>query len=153
MPLVVGVGRRDRRDDAAGLLVVAEVSGRDRRCDVGSVETPVQLLDAWSGRDVVVVVDATRSHKSPGDVTVADASDHELPARMGGGGSHALDVAAVVELGRALERLPRRLVVVGIEAADTTAGLGLTPPVAAALDTAVGEVVGLLDQFATEGVG
>jgi hydrogenase maturation protease len=52
-----------------------------------------------------------------------------------------LGVPEAVELARALDRLPARLVLVGVELADVTAGAGLTEAVARAVDRAAAEVL------------
>jgi hydrogenase maturation protease len=52
-------------------------------------------------------------------------------------GTHALGLAEAIALGRALERLPARLVVVGVEASETDSGHGLSPAVAGAVDEVI----------------
>ncbi|MGB8649776.1 MAG: peptidase M52, partial [Mycobacteriales bacterium] len=65
-------------------------------------------------------------------------------AATGRAGTHALGLAAAVELARVLDRLPRRLVVVGVEAADFAHGAPLSAPVAAAVDHAAAAVTALV---------
>ena len=48
--------------------------------------------------------------------------------------THAFGAAEAIELARVLGRLPRRLIVVGIEGARFDAGVGLSPEVAAAVE-------------------
>lgn len=143
-PLVIGVGQPDRGDDAVGLLVADEVRRTGPRCEVVSVSSPTRLVDLWEGRDLVVVVDAVRAGGPAGEVTVLDIGPDPLPARSGAGGSHGFGVAEAVELARSLDRLPRRLVVVGVGAESFTAGAGLSPAVAGAVDAATQEVLGAL---------
>jgi hydrogenase maturation protease len=50
-------------------------------------------------------------------------------------------VAEAVELARVLERLPAHLVLYGIEVGDVRNGVGLSPPVAEALETLVDDLV------------
>ena len=83
-----------------------------------------------------MVVDAVRTGRAPGEVTVVEVGAHALPARPGADGSHGFGVAEAVELGRALDRLPRRLVVVGVEAATFSTGAAVTPAVADAVGAA-----------------
>ena len=61
----------------------------------------------------------------------------EVPVPPSSVGTHALGIAHAVAVARALDRLPQRLVVVGIEADDTGFGDGLSPRVAAAVAQAV----------------
>jgi hydrogenase maturation protease len=130
---LVGVGNDWRGDDGAGLALARRLHGElagvrvlETRCD------PAALLDAWSGADHVLVVDAVRSGAEPG--TIHRIADGPLPAGMRGS-THALGLAEAVELSRALGRLPARLEIYGIEGARFEPGAGLTPPVARAVQT------------------
>ena len=135
--LVVGLGQRDRGDDAAGPAVAARVGALGLPgVRVIEQEDPAGLLDAWAGAELVVVADAVRSGRPPGTVHVLHAAHGPLPAWVGVGGTHAFGLAEAVELARALDRLPPELVIVGIEAGQFGLGEPVSPPVAGALDTA-----------------
>lgn len=133
--VVVGVGNAYRGDDTAGLLAAEHV--RERAGDeirVRAIEQePSRLVDSWAGAEAAYVVDAVASGAPPGTVHRYDVADGPLPARIFGSSStHALGVADAVELARALERLPPRTVVFGIEGERFGAGEDVTPAVAAA---------------------
>jgi hydrogenase maturation protease len=143
--LVVGVGQRDRGDDAVG-PAVAERAMELVPPGVTVVERaePADLIDTWAGADLVVVTDAVRSGQRPGTVHVLHACRDPLPVRTGAGGTHGLGLAEVIELGRALRRLPPGLVVVGVEAQRFGLGEPMSPQVKAAVELgakAVAEVV------------
>ncbi len=132
--LVIGIGNPDRGDDGAGCLVARLVGGVDAGTD------PLALLELWRGADDVVVVDAMVSGAEPGTVRWVDPATEPLPTGLGATSTHALGLADVVALARSLGRLPGRLRVVGIEAADCRAGAPLTPAVAAAVDSVAAEL-------------
>ena len=138
MTTVIGVGNAWRRDDAAGL----EVARRLRRRAASGVRVveregePSGLLDAWEAERAVVLVDAVRSGARPGTVHRIDALAAPLPTELFRASTHHLGLAEVIELGRALGRLPRRLDVYGIEGHDFSAGSGFT----AELESAVEQV-------------
>jgi hydrogenase maturation protease len=137
--LVVGIGNRFRSDDAAGL----EVASRLARSGVRAVEhagEPIDLLFGWAGVERVVLVDAVRSGAAAGTVHRLDALATPLPRALFATSTHALGVAEAVELARALGRLPPSLSVYGIEGMSFAAGLGLSAPVAAAVDVVVAEL-------------
>ena len=69
-----------------------------------------------------------------------DAVAEPLRANVFRQSSHQFGLADAVETARALGRLPRRLIVVGVEGERFGFGEGLTPAVAAAIDRVV-EVV------------
>jgi len=136
--LIIGLGNSDRGDDGVGIAVARAAAGREvPGVEVIQVPDPTALVDVWDGLDQVVVVDAVTSQQTAGSVTVLDVTDAPLPAEgWAGGGTHALGLAAVVELSRALGRLPRRLVVVGVEAAHFMPGAALSDAVARAVEVA-----------------
>jgi hydrogenase maturation protease len=122
--LFVGMGNPLRGDDIAGLLVARSL--RERGADGVEVRElegePVDLIEAWEGAGLVLVADAVASGAEPGEVHRIDAGAEPLPVTLAGPSTHALGLAEAVELGRALERLPERLVVYGIEGARFEAG-------------------------------
>ena len=150
-PLVIGLGSVDRGDDAVGPLVARAVGAlRIPGVRVVEHEDPTGLIDLWTGHDPVVVVDAVRSGQPSGTLHHLETGEGSppLPAAAwsdtGWEGTHAFGVAAMVELARALHRLPDRLVVVGVEAAGFAHGAPLSSPVADAVDAAVALVVSVV---------
>lgn len=143
MIVVIGVGNAFRRDDAAGLEVARRV--RDHAPDgVVVVEhegEPAALIEAWDGAETAYVVDAVRSGDPPGTVHRIDVLDDPLPDRRPRDSSHALSLGEAVALGRALDRMPRRLALIGIAGSDFDAGEGLTPTVAAAVDRVAAQLL------------
>ena len=140
---VACLGNRYRGDDAVGLLAadrLRAIGVEVQECE----DEPTRLLDSWAGLDLLVLVDAVRSGAAPGTVHRVDVSSGTLPEELGLTSSHAFGLAETVELARALDRLPKRVVVYGIEGASFAAGAGLTPAVAGAVDEVVAGVLGEL---------
>ncbi len=135
---VVGLGS-PFGDDAAGILVAQGLGAGDglpADTEAVACRRPIELLDALEGVDGAVLVDATRSSRPPGTVH-EPALDELREARPVS--SHGLGVGEAVALARSLGRAPRRIAIVGIEAASTT-GDGLSAPVRAALPEATARV-------------
>lgn len=140
--IVIGLGNALRHDDGVGPAVARRlgplVAGRAEIVVLDGEAS--RLLDAWEGAELAVVVDAVRSGAPPGTVhrveVGAEPLPHESPAS-----SHGLGLAAAVELGRSLGRLPAQVVVYGVEVVDTEAGAGLSPVVEAAIDDVVDQVL------------
>lgn len=136
MILVIGIGNPDRGDDAAGLVVARRIRAATRPCEVTVRELvgdQLALLDEWTGATEVYVVDAVCSGGTPGTVYKFDAAD-ALTERFRHRGTHTFSLADVIELARALGRLPRRLAGFGIEGASFAIGDGLSPQAEAAVD-------------------
>jgi hydrogenase maturation protease len=147
--VVVGIGNDFRGDDGAGLqaarllrpLVPADVEVLEHDGD------PTTLIDCWQGAEVAYVVDAIRSDDPVGTVhrlEIVCDDDTVVQASSRGRSSHALGVGDAVGLARALGRLPRRLVLIGITAASFEAGHRVGQPVRRAVTRVVGELVGEL---------
>ena len=137
--LLIGLGHPDRGDDALGLHVTALLRALApegwRALDWPS--DPLGLMEIWGGVDLVVVCDATQGGGPPGTVRTVDATHTPLPADFQPVSGHAFGLAAAVETARALDRLPPRLMVVGVEGAAFGLGESLSPAVAAALPRAL----------------
>lgn len=134
--VIIGVGNPTRRDDGAGNAVIRDLQVRlEGSTDVRLMESsgdPAELLAAWTGVPVVIVVDASRSGAPPGTVTELDAakgsSGHGLRRS-----THAMGVMEAVQLGKALGRMPSQLRILAIEGADFGYGEGLSRSVEVAV--------------------
>lgn len=157
--LVVGLGSIDRGDDAIGHVVAARIQDAVTAHGPAGVrvvvhDEPTALVEMMAGSDVAVIIDAMRSGARAGTVSVREVGRGRpaLPARMapGSAGTHGFGVAAAIELARALDRLPARVVVVGIEAVDLEHGRPLSAPVARAVPSAVEAILDILRTRATD---
>lgn len=139
--VVIGVGNRMRSDDGAGPAVLDRLRAA-APSNVELVESMgdiAQILDAWSGAERVVIVDAVLSGSPPGTV-------HELDGRSGvptswrSPSSHLIGLAEAIDLGESLGSLPPEVTVFGIEVENVDGGTTLTAPVDVAV-AAVAEAV------------
>lgn len=142
--VVIGVGNEFRRDDGAGPAVVTSLRGRvppgvELLLTDGE---PTRLIEAWTGAALAVVVDAVRADSPcPGRVH-RFVLDRPMAKTTRTASSHGFGLDDAVRLALALDRMPGRLVVHAIEAADVSQGQGLTPLVAAAVGEAARAVLG-----------
>src|SRR5690348_6436437 len=145
--VVIGVGNEFRRDDGAGPAVIArlrDLAPPGVRLVVTDGE-PARLVEAWTGVPLAIVVDAVRAEPPhPGKIH-RFALDQPRAGTGRGTSSHGLGLDDAISLAGALDRMPGRLIVHAIEVADLTQGLGLSPPVAAAVDTVTRAVLTDLD--------
>jgi hydrogenase maturation protease len=127
---LIGIGNRFRSDDAAGLEVVRRLR-LAHPPGVRLIEQegePVSLIESWSSVDEALVVDSVSAGSAPGTLHRFDVTDAPLPAQVFPS-THAMGLPEAVELARELGRLPKRLVVYGIEGQSWEAGEGLSEPV------------------------
>jgi hydrogenase maturation protease len=133
--LVIGLGNDYRGDDAVGHVVARRlkaIPGDTVRVLEESGEGAA-LIETWKGADFVILIDAVHSGGTPGTIYRFDAKTN-LPGSFFHYSTHAFSVAEAVELARALNQLPRRLVVYGIEGENFDSGVGLSREVEAAAD-------------------
>jgi hydrogenase maturation protease len=153
--IVIGVGNEYRRDDGAGPAVIARLraSGRTGAVLASSGGETTELIDLWDGAALAVVVDALRTAPAhPG--RVHRLAVYRPPSeRARAASSHGMDLGDAVELARVLGRLPDRLVLFAIEAADVRPGVGLSAPVAAAVDRVAEEIAGEVAVAAVRAAG
>lgn len=128
--LIACCGNRLRGDDALGLRVFDALTRRRALAAAGRPRLSLglaagihlralddggfALLDAFDGYAEIVIVDALHMPGTVGDLVLLDASRHPLPSALRSASTHALGVAGAVELGRALGRLPDRVIVLGV---------------------------------------
>jgi hydrogenase maturation protease len=128
---VIGLGNAYRSDDAVGLAIARALDGTlpDAVEVLAREGEPTSLINAWEGATAVWLVDAVSSGAVPGTIHRVDATREAVPAAFARSSTHHFGLPEAVELARALDRLPRRLVVYGIEGASFETGDRLTPEV------------------------
>ncbi len=147
--LVAGIGNIFFSDDGFGSEVARRLAARPvpegvKVVDFGirGVHLAYELLD---GYDVVILVDALPTGEPPGTISVLRPD----PSDVAGDGATIVDahsmaprsvLAMVSDLGGRVDKV----LVVGCQPADAGEGMGLSPPVAAAVDTAVAVVTDLI---------
>ena len=154
--LVAGIGNIFQSDDGFGsevarhLLAGPPLPEGARVVDFGirGVHLAYELLD---GYDAAILVDATARGGEPGTIYViepdVDAIESETGlAEAGIVDAHGMDPASVLALVRSLGGHMDRLLVVGCEPADVEDGMGLSEPVAGAVEEACRVVRDLVDR-------
>src|SRR5579864_3108036 len=121
MTLIIGCGNADCADDAAGILVARRL----RDLGVDAMEHSgdgLALLDVWAADDEVILVDAAVSGKKPGTISIWDPIHRPLAAESFRCSTHSFGPWEAIELARALDRLPKRIEIHAIEAANFEPG-------------------------------
>lgn len=129
--VVIGVGNAYGGDDAVGPIVARRLKER-MPGNVTAIEhngDGAALMELWRGAPAVIVIDAASSGAAPGAVHRFEAHAAPLPAKTLRHSSHAFGVPEAIELSRALNQLPPRLIVFAIEGRNFAAGAGLSPEV------------------------
>ena len=137
--LVIGIGNEYRSDDAAGLVVARRL----RQLSLGNITVieesgeGTDLMESWKGADTVIIVDAASSGAKPGTIHRIDARAQRIPRGLLRYSTHAFSVGEAIELARAMNRFPPRMVVYGIEGERFDEGTTLSRAVQGSVDTVV----------------
>lgn len=160
--LVAGVGNIFKGDDGFGVEVVQRLLQRPLPQEVKVVDFGIRGIDLTyallDGYRVAVLIDAMQRGEAPGTVTIVEP---ERPAQGEEPSPedllvtpHDLDPAKVLRLARALGGSCERLLLVACEPAtfgdEEEGAMGLSPPVAAAVDHAVTAVETLVAKLLAE---
>ena len=140
--LILGCGNPDRGDDSAGVKVIEQLRELGIAAETCSGQA-ADLIEAWTGRHEVLVVDAVASGAPTGTVHVWDGWQ-ALKAVRPPPSSHGLGIAEAIAIAHELDRLPARLRFYGIEARRFEPGTGPSPEVQAAITDVVHRIVSLM---------
>jgi len=139
---IIGVGNEMAGDDAVGPAVIEALRGR-------ALPECVELICAGADAlgvleyledDVsVVIVDAARMARAPGNVLTFPAANAKVNIVADAWSLHGIGLAHVLKLAEQM-RLPARVTIVGIEPASVQPGQGMSLAVVAAIPKAVDSV-------------
>lgn len=161
--LVAGIGNIFKADDAFGVEVVRRLGESQARQGVEAIDFGIRGLDfAYAlldgGYDAVIIIDAMGRGKPPGTLTVLEPTFQQgagQPEAAEGGvlalEPHSMDPYQVLRWVQAMGGSLRQLRIVGCEPlhlpAEDEIEMGLSEPVAEAVNGAVAVVGVLLDEF------
>lgn len=147
--LLIGVGNAFRSDDGAGLYIARRIA-EQKLPNVAVIEESgegVALMHRWNDADAVILVDAVSSGSTPGTVHRFDPQDQSIPSKFFNASTHSFGLAEAIELARALNTLPRHLVVYGIEGKHFDAGTTITNEIKQTAISIVKDIVAEIDVF------
>ncbi len=147
--LILGVGNPILRDDGAGRLLVQLLRRHVSSTEVELRETGLaglNLVEALSGFDSAIIIDAIQSGGVPGKVYCLRPEDFHT-ARVSRYDQHSTGLLPALELGKSLGwPMPKDVTIVAIEAGDVAHfGEELTPEVARAVPVALKVILELLE--------
>lgn len=140
---IIGLGNLFRGDDAVGLLAARRLRERlDSSAEVLETEGDgLALLDLMEGADQVMLIDAVQSGGHPGTTVRLDLSKESRWGSLAPCSTHALGIAEAIDLARALGRLPKQVILYGIEIESLESGAAISESVRGGLDIVVEQVL------------
>ncbi len=148
--LVACLGNIFLSDDGFGVEVARRLARHELPAGVRVTDYGIRGMhlayDLAEGFDQTILVDSTQRGGEPGTVYLIEpepAAD-DIPAEMSLLNAHGMQPDLVLSLAGTLGADAGRVLVVGCEPASLEEGIGLSPPVAAAVDDAVRMVARLV---------
>ncbi len=141
-----------RGDDAIGVLALRALE-KISPPEIRLVEIEgeaTQLLEALTGAEGAILIDACRSGSLAGTIHRFDVAVSPIPTNLATFSSHGFGLAAGLELARSLEQLPRLCVVFAVDVEEFTPGAALTPGVSSRLNELLAAVVKETERFLSE---
>ena len=149
--LVAGIGNVFFGDDGFGVEVAARLSDAPLPAGVRVLDAGIRARDLAyelcdGGYDTAILVDAVARGGAPGTVYVIEPppSSGASPAGVAAFDGHSVTPEAALAFVGALGGTSTRILIVGCEPARVSEGVGLSPPVTAAVDEALAVVRELL---------
>jgi hydrogenase maturation protease len=152
--LIAGIGNVFLADDGFGVEVARRLAQRELAAGVKVADFGIRGMDLayelQEDYDAAILIDAVPRGETPGTLFVIEPDVADAEPVLD---AHAMDPVRVLVLARTLGTLPPRVLVVGCEPAtgmsveDEQLVMGLSAPVAAAIDSAVELVESLLDDL------
>jgi hydrogenase maturation protease len=153
--LVAGIGNIFQGDDAFGVEVAQRLLRGPLPPDVKVVDFGIRGVDLtyalMDGHETVVLIDAAARGEPPGTLSLIECDrPATTPLDAPVVSAHDLDPAKVMQIVQALGGNCRRVLLVACEPADCGGDegrMGLTPPVAAAVEPAIEMIQSLLAEL------
>ncbi len=138
--LVAGIGNIFLGDDGFGVEVANRLSGETfpgnvtvRDFGIRGLHLAYDMLEGGYG--TTIFIDAVPRGGAPGSLYLIEPEVEQLAPTAAE--AHAMDPQSVLALLKTMGGAPGRVLIVGCEPASVEEGIGLTPPVANAVDEAV----------------
>ena len=106
---------------------------------VASDRPQLNLLTQIEGAQLAIIVDAVEGEQAPGEIVYIDAE--QLAADTGRLSSHSVGVAEALALGRALDQLPPRLLIIALSMGKSLRWQPDNEDLAQLADSVINEVV------------
>ena len=149
---IIGVGNEFRSDDAVGIFIARKL----REKIVAHVQVMecsgegTALMDAWSGAEFVLLIDAVQTGNPVGTIFRLNALSDSLPKKFFNYSSHAFGVGEAIALAREMNMLPQRLFIYGIEGRTFDFGTEMSPEVKTSAEVVIDEIIQMREMSSLE---
>jgi hydrogenase maturation protease len=139
---IIGIGNAARGDDGVGIRCIQQL--REKKIPnadiIEATGEGTELMDFFTLYKNILICDAVRGLSEAGKIHFFDAQKDKIPTDFFKYSTHIFGLAEAIELSRALEKLPAKLYVYGIEGENFSAGQSLSSNVAKALEMVIRKI-------------
>lgn len=144
--LIIGIGNEYRSDDAAGLIAARKIKNYGLK-GIQVIENNgdgADLIEKWTGKDKVILIDAVLSGSKPGTIHEFTAPGSIIPSELFKFSTHLFSVPQAIYLSASLGNLPKELKIFGIEARSFDSGTQISSEVEIAVNNIVNSVIKII---------
>ena len=128
LPLIIGIGNEFRCDDAAGILIARKLKNDFQNFDI--IEKTVidlNFIDLFKTSNTVILLDALKNeNKEPGTLEVFVFNDNLVLNDLPYFSSHSISLNEILQLGKQLNCIPEKLIIIGINSINFQIGTELS---------------------------
>ncbi len=137
--LVIGIGNEYRSDDGVGLVIAGKLAqmGLEGLTVIEQSGDGTELLEILREADDVILVDAVYSTGVPGRIHRMDPHETQDWDRYAGVSTHGFGVGQAIRMAQAMDQLPTRIALFGVEGTNFHPGTGLSAEVEAAVEAVI----------------
>lgn len=126
--LIIGIGNEFRCDDAVGILIARKLKNDFLNFNV--IEKAVidlNLLELFKKWDTVILLDALKNdNKEPGTLEIFVLADNFVFNDLPYFSSHSISLDKILQFGKLLNSLPKKLIIIGINSSNFQIGTELS---------------------------
>jgi len=115
---IIAVGNDLYGDDGIGNAVLNAIAQIPKLKDVELVDGATDalgLIDHFEDMDHIILVDAAQMGEEPGTVKIFDKDEVKLKIKMDHLTVHGISLAETLEIAKTIEKLPKKVTIIGIE--------------------------------------
>jgi hydrogenase maturation protease len=105
------------------------------------------LIEYMKDRECVLMFDAVYSGAKPGTILRFEVHNESIPTKFFNYSTHAFSVAEAIELARAMNQLPKTLLLYGVEGQNFGSGTELSSEVRNAIPEIIEKVLNDIEQL------
>jgi hydrogenase maturation protease len=141
--IIIGIGNPFRGDDKAGWAVVdlLETFLSNKIPLLKSPGDVEGLLEEFTENDKVILIDACRTNEPIGSWKKIDGLHHHLPRDAAKSSTHSISLGQAIDLARAMQKLPKELIIFAIPGEEYSITSKITPAVQKAIEEVAQEIL------------